>query len=177
MNFVVNLNFMTQMTARDSKHINAAMNASAFSRRETREQVSVRSTQIGWQRNGKLRASPLELQPQLHRRLHSRGAGPVEQYSGDTAGSYRASLHQASWIIVLVILRQYAASASAVLCIPFAKRTSKSGDGIQYLQGSGTLEPLIRQLMNRSEQASGEQVSAEKEANGELATGEKATDE
>ena len=39
------------------------------------------------------------------------------------------------------------------------------------------LEPLIRQLMNRSEQASGEQVSAEKEANGELATGEKATDE
>ena len=56
MNFVVNLNFMTQMTARDSKHINAAMNASAFSRRETREQVSVRSTQIGWQRNGKLRS-------------------------------------------------------------------------------------------------------------------------
>ena len=39
------------------------------------------------------------------------------------------------------------------------------------------LEPLIRQLMNRSKQASGEQVSAEKEANGELATGEKATDE
>ena len=64
-----------------------------------------------------------------------------------------------------------------MLCIPFAERTSKSGDGIQYLQGSGTLEPLIRQLMNRSEQASGEQVSAEKEANGELATGEKATDE
>ena len=39
------------------------------------------------------------------------------------------------------------------------------------------LETLIRQLMNRSEQASGEQVSAEKEANGELPTGEKATDE
>ena len=56
MNFVVNLNFMTQMTARDSKHINAAMNASAFLRPETREQVSVRSTQICWQRNGKLRS-------------------------------------------------------------------------------------------------------------------------
>ena len=39
------------------------------------------------------------------------------------------------------------------------------------------LEPLIRQLMNRSKQASGEQINGEKEANGELATGEKATDE
>ena len=97
---------MPQMTARDSKHINAAMNASAFSRRETREQVSVRSTQIGWQRNGKLRSITVRT--------------------------------TASVIIVLVILRQYAASASAVLCIPFAERTAKSGDGIQYLQGSGS---------------------------------------
>ena len=39
------------------------------------------------------------------------------------------------------------------------------------------LEPLIRQLMNRSKQASGEQISGEQEANGQPATGEKATDE
>ena len=59
MNFAMNLNAMTQMkeaTACDSNNIDAAINASVFSRLETREQVSVRSTQSCWHRIGKLRS-------------------------------------------------------------------------------------------------------------------------